>query len=169
MKNRLQHFSVKLTTWAGSAYAFTFAVLIIVVWQIMGPYFHYSSTWMSTITVFTDLVVFLMVFCIQNTQNRDTKAVQLKLNELIVANKKARAEFIGLEALTDEELADLDLEFKRLLSTLEVHPVIHTVHTKISKEKERREHLYGNLYAQAEHLVGSIFSPLGITKEEIKK
>lgn len=169
MKNRFQHFSVRLTTWAGSAYAFSFAILAIVVWQLMGPYFHYSTTWFTAITVVTDLVVFLMVFCIQNTQNRDTKAVQLKLNELIVANKKARAEFIGLEALTDEELADLDEEFKRLLATLEVHPVVHKLHKKVGAEKERRKNVYENIYGQAEHLVGTIFNPLGLSKEVSKK
>lgn len=169
MKNRFQHFSVKLTTWAGSAYAFTFAVLVIVVWQLIGPYFHYSSTWMSTITVFTDLVVFLMVFCIQNTQNRDSKAVQLKLNELIVADKKARAEFIGLEALTDEELAELDDEFKRLLNTLDVHPVMHKLHKKLNTEKERRKNPYGNLYQQAGHFVDTLFNAHGISRNEAQK
>lgn len=100
-----------------------------------------------------------MVFCIQNTQNRDSKAVQLKLNELIVADKRARDTFIGLETLTDEELVDLDDEFKRLLTSLEVKPAMHKLHKKVSTEKERRKNLYDNLYGQAEHLVGSILNP----------
>lgn len=159
MKNYFQRFSVRLATWAGSASAFALAIFTIAIWLISGPYFHFSNTWLIAITVITDLIVFLMVFCIQNTQNRDSKAVQLKLNELIVADKRARDTFIGLETLTDEELVDLDDEFKRLLTSLEVKPAMHKLHKKVSTEKERRKNLYDNLYGQAEHLVGSILNP----------
>lgn len=133
------------------------AILGVLAWLAVGPYFHFSNTWLITITVVTDVIIFIMVFSIQNTQFRDSKAIQLKLNELIVADKKARDAFIGLETLTDEELSVLDGEFKRLLADLEVHPAMHKLHASIKHEKNKRP----GLYEQAEHLVDSLLKPLG--------
>ena len=124
-------------------------------WLVAGPYTHFSNTWLIAITVITDVVVFLMVFSIQNTQNRDSKAIRLKLNELISADKKARDSFIGLENLTDAELAALDTEFEQLLTTLHAHPVIHTLRKKITEEKAHRS----SFSEQAEHFVEAILSP----------
>lgn len=157
MKRYFQRFSSKASNWAGSTYAFLAAFAVIAVWLLMGPRTDYSDTWLIMIATITDVIIFLMVFLIQNTQNRDSKAIQLKLNELIVADRKARDAFIGLETLTDTELAELDEEFKRLLSTLEVAPAMHKLHQKVSHEKERRSSL---LYSQAEHLVGTLLKPI---------
>ena len=98
----------------GSAWAFVVAVLIIVVWGITGPTFHYSDTWQLIINTGTTIVTFLMVFIIQNTQNRDAKAVHLKLDEIIRALKGARNELVDLEDLSDEELTRLEAQFKEL-------------------------------------------------------
>ena len=91
----------------GSAWAFGLAILIIVIWGLTGPVFHYSNTWQLIINTGTTIVTFLMVFLIQNTQNRDAKAAHLKLDELIRALKGARNELIDLEKLADEDLTIL--------------------------------------------------------------
>ena len=103
-----RHSSIAL----GSAWAFAGAVLVIVVWVLTGPMFHFSDTWQLVINTATTIVTFLMVFLIQNTQNRDAKAVHLKLDELIRAVKNARNELVYLEDLSDEELKKLEEQFK---------------------------------------------------------
>ena len=98
----------------GSAWAFGIAILIIVIWGLTGPAFHYSNTWQLIINTGTTIVTFLMVFLIQNTQNRDAKAAHLKLDEIIRALKGARNELIDLEKLADEDLASLEQQFERV-------------------------------------------------------
>jgi low affinity Fe/Cu permease len=98
----------------GSAWAFVCAILIIVVWAMTGPTFQYSDTWQLIINTGTTIVTFLMVFLIQNTQNRDAKAVHLKLDELIRALKPARNKLVDLEKLSDDELKKLEQEFEKL-------------------------------------------------------
>jgi low affinity Fe/Cu permease len=98
----------------GSAWAFIVALFIIVIWGITGPAFHYSDTWQLIINTGTTIVTFLMVFLIQNTQNRDAKAVHLKLDELIRALKGARDNLVDLEKLSDDELKRLEEQFTRL-------------------------------------------------------
>ena len=97
----------------GSAWAFAGAVLVILVWLLTGPTFHFSDTWQLIINTATTIITFLMVFLIQNTQNRDAKAVHLKLDELIRAIKDARNELVDLEDLSDEELKKLEEQFRR--------------------------------------------------------
>jgi low affinity Fe/Cu permease len=98
----------------GSAWIFAGAVLIIVVWMLTGPTFHFSDTWQLIINTATTVITFLMVFLIQNTQNHDTKAVHLKLDEMIRALKGARNQLVDLEDLSDEELKKLEQQFQRL-------------------------------------------------------
>ncbi len=98
----------------GSAWAFAGAVLVILAWVLTGPMFHFSDTWQLVINTATTIVTFLMVFLIQNTQNRDAKAVHLKLDELIRALKDARNELVDLENLSDEELKKLEEQFKSM-------------------------------------------------------
>ncbi len=98
----------------GSAWAFASAILIIVIWGLTGPTFHYSNTWQLIINTGTTIVTFLMVFLIQNTQNRDAKAVHLKLDEVIRALKGARNQLIDLEKLSDEDLTSLEKHFERV-------------------------------------------------------
>jgi low affinity Fe/Cu permease len=98
----------------GSAWAFSAAVLAILVWIITGPTFHFSDTWQLIINTATTIVTFLMVFLIQNTQNRDAKAMHLKLDELIRAIKDARDELVDLEDLSDQELKKLEEQFRRM-------------------------------------------------------
>jgi low affinity Fe/Cu permease len=107
-------FARKTSTILGSAWAFVVAILIIVVWAMTGPAFGYSDTWQLIINTGTTIVTFLMVFLIQNTQNRDAKAVHLKLDELIRALGPARNKLVDLEKLSDDDLKALEGEFEKL-------------------------------------------------------
>ncbi len=98
----------------GSAWSFAGAVLVILVWLLTGPTFHFSDTWQLIINTATTVITFLMVFLIQNTQNRDAKAMHLKLDEIIRAIKDARDELVDLEDLSDEDLKKLEKQFKQL-------------------------------------------------------
>jgi len=100
-------FSSKASAVTGSSWAFLTAVLIIAVWAISGPLFNFSDTWQLIINTFTTLVTFLMVFLIQNTQNRDAKALHLKLDEIIHVLGPAHNELMGVEDRSDEDLRDL--------------------------------------------------------------
>ncbi len=104
----------KTSTVLGTAWAFMGAVSIIVVWGLTGHIFHYSDTWQLIINTGTTIVTFLMVFLIQNTQNRDSKAIQLKLDELIRSVAGARNHLMDLETLSDEDLQKFQDEFERL-------------------------------------------------------
>jgi low affinity Fe/Cu permease len=105
-----RHSSIAL----GSAWAFAGALLVILVWVLTGPMFHFSDTWQLVINTATTIVTFLMVFLIQNTQNRDAKAVHLKLDELIRALKGARNDLVDLENLSDEDLKKIEKQFKSM-------------------------------------------------------
>lgn len=103
----------------GSPWAFAAAIFIILVWALTGPIFHFSDTWQLIINTATTIVTFLMVFLIQNTQNRDAKAMHLKLDEIIRALEKARNELVDLEELSDEEMTRLEEQFRRLRESAE--------------------------------------------------
>ena len=98
---------------------FAGAVLVILIWILTGPTFHFSDTWQLIINTATTIITFLMVFLIQNTQNRDAKAVHLKLDEIIRALKGARNELVDLEELSDEDLKKLEKQFQRIRKTAE--------------------------------------------------
>src|SRR5256885_2334747 len=114
VRDRFRHFAHKSAEVLGSAWAFIGAIFIIAVWALTGPMFHFSDTWQLVINTGTTIVTFLMVFLIQNTQNRDAKATHLKLDELIRAIRGARNQMIDLEDLSDEELQAIHQEFQRL-------------------------------------------------------
>jgi low affinity Fe/Cu permease len=99
---------------AGQAYTFILATAVVVVWLVSGPLFGFSDTWQLVINTGTTIVTFLMVFLIQNTQNRDTEAIQLKLDELIRANAHARNRLLDLEDLGEDELERVKAGFKEL-------------------------------------------------------
>jgi low affinity Fe/Cu permease len=105
----------------GSAWAFAAAVVVVLVWAATGSAFHYSNTWQLVINTGTTIITFLMVFLIQNTQNRDARVTQLKLDELIRAVKGARNSLVDMEHLSDEELTRLQSEFELLRNQTEVH------------------------------------------------
>jgi len=112
--NILERFAAGATRWTGSTFAFLAAVLVIVVWVVTGPIFHFSDTWQLVINTGTTIVTFLMVFLIQRAQNKDALAVQIKLNELIAAVEGASNRLIDAEDLSEEELRTLEKHFARL-------------------------------------------------------
>ena len=114
VRDAFRCFAQRSSSVLGSAWAFCGAVLVIVVWLVTGPTFHFSDTWQLIINTATTVVTFLMVFLIQNTQNRDAKAVHLKLDELIRAMKGARNQLVDLENLSDDDLKKLEEQFRRL-------------------------------------------------------
>src|SRR5712692_12011895 len=114
MNEFFRRFARRVSNLVGSSWVFFVAVLVVVACPMTGPMYHYSDTWQLVINTGTTVVTFLIVFLIQNTQNRDAKAVHLKLDELIHGVKGARNSLINLQNLTDEELEDLQREFERL-------------------------------------------------------
>ena len=119
MKDWFHAFASRMAQAAGSPIAFISAVIVIVAWAVAGPAFGYSDTWQLVINTGTTIITFLIVFLIQNTQNRDARAVHLKLDELIKAVKGARTQLVDLEEMSDEELAKLQAEFKALRARYE--------------------------------------------------
>lgn len=114
LSDLFHNYAKKLASYVGSPWAFMAALLAIVAWSATGPLFHYSNTWQLIINTGTTIVTFLMVFLIQNTQNRDAKAVHLKLDELIRSLKGARNDLIDLEELSEAELDRLQRQFVKL-------------------------------------------------------
>jgi low affinity Fe/Cu permease len=112
--NVLERFAAGATRWTGSTSAFLAAALIIVVWLISGPIFHFSDTWQLVINTGTTIVTFLMVFLIQRAQNKDSLAVQVKLNELIAAIEGASNRLIDAEHFSEEDLRTLEKHYARL-------------------------------------------------------
>lgn len=117
-----RRFAHRISEIAGSSWVFFLAVIIILSWFVSGPLFQYSDTWQLVINTGTTIITFLMVFLIQNTQNRDARAMQLKLDELIRAMSHARtAKFVDVEEMSDEELRKLEEEFRKLHEKRKLH------------------------------------------------
>jgi len=114
MRQAFRIFANRTAEWVGTPGAFGLGLGLIVLWALTGPVFGYSDTWQLVVNTATTIVTFLMVFLIQNTQTRDTRAIHLKLDELIRGVKEARTAMVALENSTDEELAELQAEFDRL-------------------------------------------------------
>ncbi len=142
MKEAFRLFANKISTLAGSAAVFTSALLIVICWAIIGPAFHYSEKWQLFINTLTTIVTFLMVFLIQNTQNRDGRAMQLKLDELIRTNGGgSRQSFIDLEDISDAELEQVTNEFKALHDKIGMHPAMHKLHEKVEQAHAKRQQI----------------------------
>jgi len=114
MNGLFRRFAHACANYMGSSWTFTVAAIACVIWAISGPFFHFSDTWQLVINTVTTVLTFLAVFLIQNTQNRNDLALQLKLDELLRAVATARTGLVDLENATDEELKRLKIEFERL-------------------------------------------------------
>ena len=142
-KKKFDKFSSVVTKFTGSSTAFIGAFLVIVVWIVTGPVFQFSDTWQLVINTGTTIITFLMVFVIQQSQNKDTMAIQLKLNELIATNKHASNRLIDIEDLTDDELqvlkkfyiklSDLAQEEKNIFSTHSLDEATQNHEEKVSE------------------------------------
>jgi low affinity Fe/Cu permease len=121
----------------GSKWAFLLSIVIVLIWALTGPLFHFSDTWQLVINTGTTIVTFLMVFLIQNTQNRDAKAIHLKLDELIRGVKGARTHLVNLEEFSDEELEKLQKQFAHVQSRAE-----RKVNDRVEEVEETAEHAH---------------------------
>jgi low affinity Fe/Cu permease len=150
-KNKLTHvferFAAKVTKATGSPWAFIIAFLTILAWGLSGPIFNYSDTWQLVINTGTTIITFLMVFVIQQSQNKDTIALQLKLNELIAANSTASNRLVDVEDLTTDELEVLKKYYVKLSELSKKESNIHTSHSideaKQSHEKKIKKKVTG--------------------------
>ena len=139
MKELFRKFAQTTSLAVGSSWSFILATLVILVWAATGPLFHFSDTWQLVINTSTTIITFLMVFLIQNTQNRDARAIHLKLDELLRGVEGARTHLVDLEALSDAELDRLQAQFKR-----------------IRRAEGKDERSTGELLAQAESAAGQV-------------
>jgi len=135
-------FSTKITNFTGSPWAFLGAFVIIILWAVSGPIFHFSDTWQLVINTGTTIITFLMVFVIQQSQNKDTVALQLKLNELIASNRHASNRLIDVEDLTAEELQVLKGFYIQLSERAEKEQNLKATHSiddanMIAEEKNK--------------------------------
>src|SRR5258706_9351482 len=124
-----ERFSSKVTKVTGSSLAFIIAILVILIWVATGPIFHFSDTWQLVINTGTTIITFLMVFVIQHSQNKDTTAVQLKLNELIAASSTSSNRLIDVEDLTDKELETIKKFYVALSALAKKEMDIHRTHS----------------------------------------
>jgi low affinity Fe/Cu permease len=119
-------FSNWVAKFTGSPAAFIGSAVIVLVWALTGPVFHYSDTWQLVINTGTTVITFLMVFVIQQSQNKETSAIQIKLNELIAANKNASNRVVGIENLSEAELKDLKEFYDKMAELVKTHKDLFT-------------------------------------------
>lgn len=140
-KNLFERFANWATNFTGSSIAFISAALIVIIWAASGPIFKYSETWQLVINTGTTIITFLMVFLIQKAQNKDGKAIQIKLNELIAANKRASNRMLNIEDLTEKDLDQLHQYFAKLADLAKREANIHKSHSIDAAVKNHKEKL----------------------------
>jgi low affinity Fe/Cu permease len=136
MENAFSRMAQWTGTQLGRPYTFALACLTVIIWGATGPVFGYSDTWQLVINTGTTIVTFLMVFLLQHTQNRDTRVIQLKLDELIRANENARNALLGLEGLTDDDMRRIQAKFSALAKIGAVPEEIEAVQEDLEKAQE---------------------------------
>jgi low affinity Fe/Cu permease len=141
----LEQLSIRVTEWAGSSVAFGIAATTVIVWAATGPVFHYSNTWQLVINTGTTIVTFLMVFLIQRAQNKDSRAAQLKLNEIVAALEGASNRLINVEDLSEEEIVVLRRHYAEIAkicrsrdNLLESHSIEEARERDDRKAKKRK-------------------------------
>lgn len=165
MKDKFRLIANRISNLAGSAMVFVAAVFIILLWAATGPFVSFSDTWQLVINTGTTIVTFLMVFLIQNTQNRDSRAMHLKLDELIRSHKTARDTFVSLEDISDEELLEIATEFKNLHEDKAPTEAMRKLQKKIVAEHAMRQSLGGT----AKRMAGAFLDPLHLHKDNKKE
>ena len=143
--NIFSRFATAVTRWTGSTWAFITALTVIVAWGVTGPLFHFSDTWQLVINTGTTIVTFLMVFLIQRAQNKESLAVQLKLNEIVAAMEGASNRLIAVEDLSERELITLQIHYRKLsemakqdLSILQSHSIDEAENRHERKHRKHR-------------------------------
>src|SRR5262245_110982 len=125
----LEELSMSVADWTGSSMAFSIAAAIVIAWALTGPLFHFSDTWQLVINTGTTVVTFLMVFLIQRSQNKDTRAIELKLNELVAAIEGASNRLIGIEDLSEGDLETLRRHYRELAQMAKAEAEITRSHS----------------------------------------
>ena len=152
-KEQQANFFDKFANWAskftGSPAAFIGATMIVLAWAFSGPIFKYSETWQLVINTGTTIITFLMVFLIQKSQNKDSKAIQIKLNELIAAHEKASNRIVDIEDLTEKELDRLHRYYEKLSELAQKDNDLHISHS-IDAAEDNQEVKMRNLHIEAE-------------------
>jgi low affinity Fe/Cu permease len=138
----LERFSMNVTRWTGSSLAFAVACATVLLWLLSGPIFGFSDTWQLVINTGTTIVTFLMVFLIQRTQNKDSMAIQLKLNELVAAMEGASNRLIDIEEVSEDELVALQKYYARLVVMARKDEKLTESHS-IEEAEERHERKHG--------------------------
>ncbi|HVF95710.1 MAG TPA: low affinity iron permease family protein [Flavisolibacter sp.] len=146
-----ERMAAQITRVAGSSIAFLVALLIIIVWAVTGPIFHFSDTWQLVINTGTTIVTFLMVFLIQQSQNKDSLAIQLKLNELIAAEERASNRLIVVEDLSQDELEVLKKFYVRLSQLAREGNDLHSSHS-VDEAEDVHEHKASLQHNKKKHL-----------------
>jgi low affinity Fe/Cu permease len=138
MRDLFRHFSRSTSEAVGSPWAFVIATAVIIIWAVTGPLFGFSDTWQLVINTGTTIITFLMVFLIQNTQNRDSRAMHIKLDELIRASK-ARNDFVDVENMSDADLDRFDKEFENIAQTLAAARAKRGLKEKFNTDRNQEE------------------------------
>jgi low affinity Fe/Cu permease len=133
-----ERIALAITHWTGTARAFMLACLVVIAWLLLGPIFRFSDTWQLVINTATTIVTFLMVFLLQRAQNKESRAVHLKLNELVAAVEGASNRLVDVEALSEEELEVLHLHYRRLAEIAKHESDIRRSHS-IDEAQTRHE------------------------------
>jgi low affinity Fe/Cu permease len=150
----LERASRVITDWTGSSWAFAIAASVILTWILTGPLFHYSDTWQLVINTGTTIVTFLMVFLIQRSQNKDSLAVQLKLNELVAAVKGASNRLIDVEDLSEEELRQLHRYYEALATMAKKDATLGESHSV--EEAQAKHHRKRRIQAELDREPGEV-------------
>lgn len=152
----IENFAARVTKAAGSGSAFICAFLVILAWIIAGPFFHYSEVWQLVINTGTTIITFLMVFLIQKSQNKDSLAIQLKLNELVAAHEFASNRLVNVENMTEEELKVIQKYYKRLSDSTKKEESLQLSHSidEASEMHERKKSIEENIKKGIEHSRG---------------
>ena len=148
-KSYFEKFANLATTFTGSSLAFLGALSIVIIWAVSGPIFNYSETWQLVINTGTTIITFLMVFLIQKSQNKDSKAIQIKLNEIIASNERASNRIVDIEDLTEKELDQLHLFYAKLADEAEEDIDIHSSHS-IDAAKRNQNFKYAKFQTRQE-------------------
>lgn len=141
VKYRFNQFSTWVTKATGTSTAFFIALLVVIVWALTGHFFHYSETWQLIINTGTTIVTFLMIFVIQQSQNKDTMAIHLKLNELIAANELTSNRLVASEDLTDEELEVIKQYYQKISDLSKKKQTLFTTHSLDEAKQNTEEKL----------------------------
>jgi low affinity Fe/Cu permease len=138
-KQFFENFASKASKAVGSSYAFISALSLVIAWAICGPFFDFSETWQLVINTGTTIITFLMVFLIQKSQNKDSLAIQLKLNELVASNDKSSNRLVDIESMTEEEMMIVQKYYQKLSELSDKHEPIQTSHSIEEAQEDHQE------------------------------